>query len=406
MATTRYLARGLVLGGAGALVLVAVAAVALLCLAGVGLLLVGVAVTGVRRVCDADRRRVTARRGRRVLAPYPAGSTLRASDVRRHVEAAVLGRDLVALASLVVVAVPLGLVGVLLPLVALNALAIPFYWWAMPDGSEVGSIVLVTGSWWSALANGLVGLAGLALWRGLRPVADLDCRVRSRLLSSSPGQQARARTLAEERRRRAAVSAHTAELRRIERDLHDAAQNRLVAVVMFLGLARRQIEAGRPGPLASIDSAQAAATDALDEVRRIIGGIYPPVLAEEGLVPALGLLVDRSPVPARLHVGEPRATPAAVDSALYHAVAEALTNVAEHSGASACDVELRWADDDDGVAWAVATVTDDGHGGAEPGAGTGLDGIRRRVEALAGRVSVDSPAGGPTTLTVEVPCVS
>ena len=174
---------------------------------------------------------------------------------------------------------------------------------------------------------------------------------------------------------------------------------------MFVGMAQRQVASGRGEPGEVLTKAQSAAADALAEVRRIIRGIYPPVLAEEGLVPALGALVDRAPIPTRLHVDRPAPTPAAVDAALYFSIAEALTNVAKHSGASECDVELRW-EPRDGVAWVTVTVTDDGTGGADMAKGSGLAGIDSRVRALGGQATVRSPPGGPTTVRMDLPCES
>jgi signal transduction histidine kinase len=243
------------------------------------------------------------------------------------------------------------------------------------------------------------------MWLAVPQIAGVDATVAARLLSPGPGQELRQRVEIEEGRRRAAVSAHSAELKRIERDLHDAAQNRLVAVAMFVGMAQRQVASGRGEPGEALTKAQSAAADALAEVRRIIRGIYPPVLAEEGLVPALGALVDRAPIPTRLHVDRPAPTPAAVDAALYFSIAEALTNVAKHSGASECDVELRW-EPRNGVAWVTATVTDDGTGGADMVKGSGLTGIDSRVRALGGQATVRSPPGGPTTVRMDLPCES
>ena len=303
------------------------------------------------------------------------------------------------------IGIPLGLVAVLLPLVSLNAAVIPLYWWALPADEPTGSLFTTVTSWWGALASLAIGLAGLLAWLTMPRIAGVDATVAARLLSPSPGRELRQRVEVEEGRRRSAVSAHSAELKRIERDLHDAAQNRLVAVAMFVGMAQRQVTSGRGDPGEALARAQSAATDALAEVRRIVRGIYPPVLAEEGLVPALGGLVDRAPIPTRLHLDKPAPAPAAVDAALYFSIAEALTNVARHSGASACDVELRW-ETRDGVAWVRATVTDDGRGGADMARGSGLAGIESRVQALGGQVTLQSPPGGPTTVRMDLPCES
>jgi signal transduction histidine kinase len=315
-----------------------------------------------------------------------------------------MGRDLGALLVRAAAGVPLGLFAALLPLVSLNSALVPLYWWFQPR-DEAGALFNVT-TWWGALASTLVGLVGLAVWTATPSLALADASLAARLLAPSRDQELRQRVEIEEGRRRSAISAHSAELRRIERDLHDAAQNRLVAVAMFVGMAQRQLATGGDAPTEALDKAHSAATDALAEVRRIIQGIYPPVLTEEGLIPALGLLVDRSQIPTRLHVDRPAPTPAAVDAALYFSIAEALTNVAKHSGATACDVELSWDRADDDVPWVTAVVRDDGSGGADREKGSGLPGIEDRIQALGGRISVLSPPGGPTTIRMSLPCES
>jgi signal transduction histidine kinase len=197
------------------------------------------------------------------------------------------------------------------------------------------------------------------------------------------------------------LDAHSAELKRIERDLHDGAQNRLVAVVMMLGMAERALSNNPDQALPQLHRAQAAATEALSELRALVHDIYPPILDELGLEGAVSALAGRSSVPCVLEIEDLRRAPAAVEAAAYFVVAEALTNVVKHSGARTVTVRAATKSDPETM---TIDVLDNGSGGASERAGGGLAGIRRRVEAFEGTVSLDSPAGGPTTMRVELPC--
>jgi signal transduction histidine kinase len=208
--------------------------------------------------------------------------------------------------------------------------------------------------------------------------------------------------------RAAALDAHGAELRRIERDLHDGAQNRLVSVVMMLGIAERSLETNPADALPQLRRAQEAATDALAGLRTMVHDIYPPILDELGLEGALSALAGRSAVPCSLETDALRRMPTAVESATYFVVAEALTNVNKYSGANRATVSVRYGparlSDASSVERLVITIEDDGRGGATERLGGGIAGIRRRVEAFEGTMQLTSPAGGPTTMRVELPC--
>jgi signal transduction histidine kinase len=199
------------------------------------------------------------------------------------------------------------------------------------------------------------------------------------------------------------VDATEVERRRIERDLHDGTQQRLVSIGMTLGLleARLPDDAQETKPL--VDEARTALASTLSELRDLTQGIYPTVLTERGLVVALDELCRRSAIPASLGVENepaPSARPSAsVEAAAYYVVSEALTNAAKHSGAAKAQVTVGWSDHRLRVA-----VADDGVGGAGLGGGTGLRGLTDRVEALGGHLAVDSPAGHGTVLSVELPC--
>jgi len=200
------------------------------------------------------------------------------------------------------------------------------------------------------------------------------------------------------RSRRGVVEAQAEELRRVERDLHDGAQSRLVALTMQLGLAEAEL-ADRPEAAAKVRAARAEAGAAIAELRDLARGISPPVLADRGLAAAAQSLADRSPGPVEVDAsGLDRRPPPIVESAAYFVVAEALTNAAKHAPGAAVTVTLAV----DGETLRVA-IRDDGPGGADP-AGSGLTGLRGRVEALDGALRIDSPPGAGTAIEAGLPC--
>jgi signal transduction histidine kinase len=219
----------------------------------------------------------------------------------------------------------------------------------------------------------------------------------------SPNEKAllagRVRELAESRAE--TVDSQAAEIRRIERDLHDGAQARLVALGMNLGLAADAVETDPQTARLLLAEAQTTSSQALSELRGLVRGILPPVLADRGLVGAVRALALTTPLPIEVDADVPGRLTAPVESAAYFAVAEALTNVIKHSAAHHARVTLRHRD---GVL--LMTVEDDGRGGAVPGAGSGLRGIERRLGAFDGTLKVASPAGGPTVVAMDLPCES
>lgn len=197
-----------------------------------------------------------------------------------------------------------------------------------------------------------------------------------------------------------AVDQQEDELRRIERNLHDGAQARLVALGMSLGMAEQKLKADPEAALALIEDAQRGAREALEELRDLARGIHPPVLTDRGLAAALATLTDRNPLDVELDVDLLERPPAVVETAAYFVVAEALANATKHSGATRVEITVHRRDGSLEV-----EVIDDGHGGANP-SGTGLKGLARRVRALDGTLEITSPAGGPTVLRAELPCES
>jgi signal transduction histidine kinase len=200
--------------------------------------------------------------------------------------------------------------------------------------------------------------------------------------------------------RAGAVDLQETELRRIERDLHDGAQARLVALGMNLGMAEQKLDADPEAARSLVAEARAGLEEALRELRDLARGIHPPVLTDRGLAAALDAIAQRSAVPVHVHADLRERPPAAVETAAYFVAAEAIANAAKHAGATRVDVRLAQE-----AGRLTVEVRDDGRGGANL-AGSGLLGLRRRVEALDGSLSVASPSGGGTTLRAELPCAS
>lgn len=196
-----------------------------------------------------------------------------------------------------------------------------------------------------------------------------------------------------------AVDSSAAELRRIERDLHDGAQARLVAMGMDLGTIEAMIEKNPAKAKELISKARQNSGEALTELRDLVRGIHPPVLAERGLGDAVKALALRLPVQTDVDVELYGRTEAPVESAAYFAVSEALTNAIKHAGA-----DRVWVDMHHAHGMLRIAVTDNGKGGASIGAGSGLSGIERRLGTFDGVLAVSSPAGGPTMVTMEIPC--
>lgn len=189
-----------------------------------------------------------------------------------------------------------------------------------------------------------------------------------------------------------------AERVRIERDLHDGAQQRLVSLGMTLGLLRLEVaEDSRQAEL--LTQAEKQLSTVHQELRTLIRGLNPPVLADHGLVAAIEDYAGRFPIPVTVDLRLPERLPKKVETTMYYLINEAMTNIARHSGATSARVHGRYHSD-----LLVLDITDDGHGGVDPEAGSGVTGLADRVTALDGRMRVSSPVGGPTLLHVEVPC--
>ena len=266
-------------------------------------------------------------------------------------------------------------------------------------GVQIGAsamLVLFLTAVWAVTSRGyfwpvwaLLGLAAAAAVRSailfLAPPDHAELTQRIETLTSS---------------RAGAVDQQEAELRRIERDLHDGAQARLVALGMSIGMAEQKLGSDPEGARELLAEARQGAGRALRELRDLARGIHPPVLADRGLEAAVTALADASPLRVTVEADVTERPDAPVESAAYFVVAEALANAGKHSQAKRVDIRMRRDDD-----VLVVEVADDGVGGANA-SGAGLSGLRRRVEALDGTLRLASPAGGPTVVHAEMPCGS
>ncbi|UFS94756.1 sensor histidine kinase [Nocardia huaxiensis] len=352
----------------------------------------------------------------------------------------------------------LALFAVALPVSTLVQLLVPLYWKLLPSGT-IDNYGFAVDSWATARLSALISIPLAMLTLQLPVVARWQAHTAKTVLG--PSEEALKVRVAElTATRAAALDAHGAELRRIERDLHDGAQARIAAVIMQLGLAEQLRQQDPEAADNLIRKAQDTATTALAELRDLVRSVYPPVLADLGLASAVSALAARSPIPCVLeidgceiagdsrrdmnahprhpgallgrdphgqrmtstvdpgqrHAGmtgagshgpyDPmvaglRRRPAAVEAAAYFVIAEAITNATKHSGAANLSVAISGA-----AELLTVEVRDDGTGAAREVEGGGLAGIRRRAEALDGRMMLSSPEGGPTVVRVELPCGS
>jgi signal transduction histidine kinase len=230
-------------------------------------------------------------------------------------------------------------------------------------------------------------------------VAALDARAARMLLGPSRAEELEHRVQHLTQTRTGAVDAADAERRRLERDLHDGTQQRLVALAMNLGLARVQAQTPEQAHEA-LAEAHEDAKAALAELRDLIRGLHPAVLEDRGLDAALSGVAARMPIPVRLTVDLPRRPSATIEAVAYFVVSESLTNISKHAQASQAEVVVQRAGDRLHI-----IVSDDGVGGADPARGTGLAGLAKRAASVDGTFEIASPPGGPTLITVDLPCV-
>jgi signal transduction histidine kinase len=277
-------------------------------------------------------------------------------------------------------------------------------WLALPLGAVFAVDLWGEGGGRGAAALGLVAL-GVAVtlaapWVA-RGVAGVDEAAARALLGPGRAEELTLRVQSLARSRAEIVAATDAERRRIERDLHDGTQQRLVSLAMHLGMARSSLTDADEPARQAIARAHDEAVAALAELREFVRGLHPAVLNDRGLDAALPGIVARAPLPVRLRVDMASRCSPSIEAVAYFVVSEALTNVAKHAGASRCEVTVERRGDR-----LLVVVSDDGRGGAAPAGGSGLDGLAQRAAAVDGTLTIDSPPGGPTRITVELPCES
>ncbi|GLZ13183.1 histidine kinase [Actinomadura sp. NBRC 104425] len=285
-------------------------------------------------------------------------------------------------------------------------LFLPLITAATPGGTEVSLGVV---SFWAdnpvgALPAVPVGLGLLVLSLYATRVIAIGHALLARALlgpsaSQAENRELRARTERLRASRARGVDAAEAERRRIERDLHDGAQQRLLAVAMDIGRARAKLDDDPEGARALIEQAHAGTKEAITELRDLARGIYPAILTDRGLDAAISGLAGRARVPVEVTVDLPERPPAAVESIAYFIVAECLTNVTKYARATRATVRVARED-----SWVVVEVTDNGVGGAVAHPGGGLAGLADRAATIDGMLIVDSPPGGPTVVRADLPC--
>ncbi|NUP22734.1 MAG: sensor histidine kinase [Streptomyces sp.] len=402
---TAYLLCTLLTSLAGVLLLfVLVIAAGSTVVAGVGLVLLPLAAQMVRRWADLHRTlagRVLGEHIPRRYRPLVGGV---GSWARQVLADRMTWRELGWLLGNSVVGLVAGVIGLFFAGTPLVTLFTMFFWWLAPvdDPLHMLAGTPVT-DWPTALAMGLATLAAsVPLGILLVPrVARLHAAMTRALLGRSTADELEQRVETLTETRAGVIDAHGAELRRIERDLHDGTQARLVSIAMRLGMAKQALDEDPEMVARLIDDARTGAESAMGELRSILRTMYPPILTDRGLRGAIHALAAQSGMPVVVDVDDLGLVAAPAEAATYFTIAEALTNAAKHSDANVVTITVRRS----GV-WLRAAVEDDGRGGVDETRGSGIVGIRRRVEALEGAVQVDSPHGGPTAIKVELPCGS
>ncbi|MFJ2738267.1 sensor histidine kinase [Streptomyces sp. NPDC087440] len=367
---------------------------------GVGLLLLGCAALAGVPVAAVERRRLRLVAAMPVTSPHePAAGVTGRRRLRHLCTERATWRELGYAALLAVVFAGAGLGLVVLLAFSVLLVATPVVVWALAPEA----VMVIPGQAVphppAALPFTLVGLVGVVLSAyasGWLTVAQV--RIAWHLLA--PREDETYRQVVELTRSRARLAdAFEAERRRIERDLHDGAQQQLVALTMTLGLAELEVADVSPEGAALIARGRGEARRALDQLRDLVRGIHPQVLTDHGLAAAVAEVALRTPLEVTVDIALPRRLPALVETTAYFTVTEALTNATKHSGASKITITGRLESDR-----LTLLVTDNGGGGADPARGTGLSGLADRLAILRGRLLVSSPVGGPTAIRVEVPC--
>ncbi|WP_433413326.1 sensor histidine kinase [Microtetraspora malaysiensis] len=370
-----------------------------------GIPVLAVTLLGVRTFGDIERVRISGVLGKPVSRPRYPEAPAGAGWLRRTANPILSGQSwLDALHALLIFPVAIGtfVLTVVWWALALVGLLYPLYGGItsnIPGNHQLPELLgLGTGYVTDSVFYVILGLVfAITLAPVMRGCAVLQASLGRTLLSGVAELQERIEGLTEGRN--AAVHAEADALRRLERDIHDGPQQRLVHLAMELSRAQRELQRDASAAHETIGQAITATRDTLDELRALSRGIAPPILADRGLAPALAALASRCTVPVELDVQVEERFPALVENTVYFLTAEALTNVAKHSRATTCAVSLMRVGDS-----LLLTIGDDGVGGAHVAKGHGLAGLADRVRVVEGELTVNSPAGGPTMIIAEVPC--
>jgi signal transduction histidine kinase len=376
---------------------------------GVGIPVLAATLVVARAFADLERWQLADVLGRPLVRPRYRPAPQRAGWFRRMINPLTNGQswlDLLHGILIFPIAVATFVVAVSWWAVAIAGLLYPLYGWILhraqepyPDNHTLPELLGLGDSLAvEVVFNTMLGvIAAATLPVVLRGGALIQASIGRALLTGVAALHERIEDLTEGRA--AAVSAEANALRKLERDIHDGPQQRLVHLAMELSRVRRELKRDPGAAEATLTQAISETREALDELRALSRGIAPPILSDRGLASALAALGSRCTIPVELDIRTSERFPAATENAIYFVAAESLANVAKHSGAAACSVSLATTD-----GTLVLVIGDDGVGGAHVAKGRGLAGLADRVRAVDGELTIDSPPGGPTVIIAEVPC--
>ncbi|MCW2879195.1 MAG: histidine kinase [Sphaerisporangium sp.] len=371
----------------------------------IGLPILAVTLLAARAFADVERRWLPEILGRAVARPRYKKAPERAGWARRLVQPLANGQSWLDLLHGIVV-FPVAIVTFVVTVtwwsVTVAGLLYPLYGWItsnIPGNTQLPELLGVGRGYFTDSAFYLVlgAVFAITLPGIVRGGALLQAGLGRALLTGVAELHERIDDLTEGRA--AAVSAEASALRRLERDIHDGPQQRLVYLAMELSRAQRQLQKDPQAAHATLSEAITATRETLDELRALSRGIAPPILSDRGLAPAIAALAGRCTIPVELDVQTAERYTAVVENSIYYVAAETLTNIAKHSRAELCTLSLSRTGDT-----LVLAIGDDGVGGAHVAKGHGLAGLADRLRAVDGELLVQSPVGGPTLIVAEVPC--